>query len=603
MSGIAGVFSPLGKTENIRQKADKMSQMLSHRGKGERTYIASGIVLKEHPNLLKQTKTPQEITKIEWEGKVYAIVMDGHLAHGDKTKLKLKKAGVKACPKDDRELLLYAYARFGERCLDMVEGMFAFAIYDLSENRLFCARDHFGVKPFFFATIDGAFYFGSEPKAFVSSGVLSPKITQEGLWRLLFLAPVTLPGSGVFSGLYQLKAGECCTFSSEGLQRKTYYRLPLYPIKENQQDIIFHTRELLSDAVSTRCEGDAPLCCLLSGGLDSTVVTSLAKDAVHPLSTFSFCYENNDYAPTLFQPNRDDDYAILASKHLGTTHEVLTISTTDLANCLRDALYARDFPGQADIDSSLLWFFSTIGQTHNIALTGEGADEVFGGYPWYYRPEMMGRDMFPWMHHPFGRASLFLEEKVKCEEGQDWLYALYRASVREVTVPDWDTAPSATARVASSLTMTYFMASLLERKDRMSMASGVEARIPFSDKALVEYVYNLPWEVKYSGGVEKSLLREATVDILPPAVYSRKKSPYPKTHNPAYESLVYERLQARLTQKESPLRALLCQKAFEEFAKSPDQTWFGQLMAKAQLYAWLYQFDLWLEEYGVELAL
>ena len=272
-----------------------------------------------------------------------------------------------------------------------------------------------------------------------------------------------------------------------------------------------------------------------------------------------------------------------------------------MAALLPDAARYRDMPGQSDIDSSLLYFCGEVKRRHTVALSGECADEIFGGYPWFYRPEMLGRDIFPWIHDSEGRSSLFIPEITGKLQGAERLRTLYRESVAAAPLPgDGEREEDRRARIATWLSVRYFMANLLNRKDRMSMARGLEVRVPFADHRILEYVYNVPWSMKFEGGVEKALLRNAMRDRLPERILNRKKSPYPKTHNPRYLDLVRSMLNERLSRPESPLAPLLRRDRLDELLHGKeDITWFGQLMGRPQLIAWLIEADAWMTDYHI----
>ena len=333
----------------------------------------------------------------------------------------------------------------------------------------------------------------------------------------------------------------------------------------------------------------------------TAMTARLYRDRGEVLSTYSFEYENNkeNFKQSLFQPQGDDDYARYLAAYLGTDHTVLTAPNREVARCLTAAVGARDFPGQADIDSSLLYFCAKIKDRHTVALSGECADEIFGGYPWFYRPEMLYRDFFPWIHEPMERAGIFREAFAKPREGYAFLSGEYRKIIADCPMLPEDSETMRTARIATCLSVGYFMTSLLERKDRMSMYSGVEVRVPFADHRILEYVYNVPWDIKFENGVEKALLRHAAKAWLPDKIIWRKKSPYPKTHSPEYRNAVTEMLKARL-KKPGILSEEINRKVLDEILSGEDKTWFGQLMSTPQLIAWLIQFDDWAETYRVE---
>ena len=323
------------------------------------------------------------------------------------------------------------------------------------------------------------------------------------------------------------------------------------------------------------------------------------------LCTYSFEYEGNreNFRTSLFQPQGDDEFAILTAARLGTDHTVLTVPTRQVAFLLSDAMRARDLPGQADIDSSLLYFCRRVKERHTVALSGECSDEIFGGYPWFYRPEMLERDFFPWLHDPRARIGLLRRELTDAEEGYRALSEIYRRDVSDAPVVEGEGDAMRRSRIASYLSMKYFMANLLERKDRMSMYSGLEVRVPFGDHRIAELVYNIPWEYKMENGHEKSLLREAMRRYLPDEILWRKKSPYPKTHSPAYESLVRDMLRGRLERKDGALSDMIDKARLTALLDGGNLTWFGQLMSRPQLFAWLYQFDVFCESYQVEFQL
>lgn len=608
MCSICGIYAARGLGLGALSAVESMSGAMTHRGPDAAGGFSSANVAMHHNRLavVDIIGGAQPMTVI-LGGKRYTIVYNGELYNTEELTRELAERGVTPRTHSDTEALVYAYAVFGEDCLSHLNGIFAFAVYDDFEGSLFCARDRLGVKPFFFTEAQGQFLFASEVKALLKHPSVHPVIDAPGLWQLLYLAPVTLPGCSVFRGIFELLPGECLRVDAGGLHRRRYWDYTPGAHTEGRDETVQHVRCLLTDAIRRQLVSDVPLCCFLSGGLDSSVVSAVAAEKYREegkrLSTYSFEYEGNKYAPTLFQPNPDDDYARLMAEYIGSEHTVLVADSETVARELLPAVLSRDFPGQADIDSSLRYYCARVKEKHTVALSGECADEIFGGYPWFYRPEMLSRDFFPWVHDPGARIGLFDATATRAEEGYAYLSDAYHRAVAAVPVDDAEPAEERTARIATRLSVDYFMTNLLERKDRMSMASGLEVRVPFSDHRILEYVYRVPWKYKFEGGVEKSLLREAMASYLPPEILHRKKSPYPKTHNPAYEKLVREMLMARLARRSSPLAPLLRRGAIEELTSGGDVTWLGQLMSRPQMYAWLLQFDYFLTAYRAELVL
>lgn len=609
MCSICGILRPRGIDNEAVKAAERMGKTMVCRGPDASGAYADGTVALSHNRLavMDPERGAQPMT-VCFGRRRYTIVYNGELYNLPTLTKELTAAGVTLSTRCDTEALVYAYAVYGEACLSHINGIFAFAIWDHENETLFLARDPLGVKPLYFSEKNGTFLFASEPKALLAHPLVSATVTERGLWQLLYLAPVTLAGVSIYRDIAALCPGECMTVDARGVRRRTYFRLSAAPHREGREETILHVRSLIVDAVRRQSYADVPLCSFLSGGLDSSAVSAILAERLSEsgevLSTYSFEYHGNEYAPTLFQPNPDDAYAILASDAIGSQHTVLTLSPNEVADALAEAALVRDFPGQADIDSSLLQYCRLVKARHTVALSGECADEIFGGYPWFYRPEMLSREFFPWLHDPTARASLFRSELVRPRDGMAYLSECYRNAVSDVDCLEDDTPEMRQSRVASVLSQKYFMQSLLERKDRMSMASGLEVRVPFSDPRIASYVYNVPWEWKFEGGVEKSLLRSAVSPYLPTEIITRKKSPYPKTHNPLYEARVRELLSARLKRDSSPLAALLDKAALSALLeRQEDVTWLGQLMSRPQLLAWLYQFDVWADACGVKFSI
>ncbi len=608
MCSICGIFAPRGVGLAECAVVRQMSHAMRHRGPDAAGFFGAGMAALHHNRLavVDLTGGTQPMTVVRG-GHAYTIVYNGELYNTEELTRELAHEGVRCETHSDTEAVVYAYAVWGEACVSRFNGIFAFSVYDAQERRLFCARDRMGVKPFFFTQVGERFLFSSEVKSLLKYTGVAPILDSVGLWQLLYLSPITLPGTGVFRDIQSLLPGEYCIVDESGLHRQIYWRPTAKRHTDTAEETVHRVGELVGDAIRRQLISDVPLCTFLSGGLDSSVVSAVAAEAYRErgdvLHTYSFEYEGNTYAPTLFQPNPDDAYAIRMAEYIGTRHTVLTASSEAVADALIPAVRARDFPGQADIDSSLLYFCGEVKRRHTVALSGECADEIFGGYPWFYRPEMLARDFFPWVHDPHARVGLFRADMVRAEEGYAYLSECYRHAVEETPLLEGEGEEDVTARIATKLSVDYFMASLLERKDRMSMAHGLEVRVPFADHRIIEYVVNVPWKIKHADGVEKALLRSAMAPYLPDEILHRKKSPYPKTHNPDYEKRVYKMLTTRLAKRGSPLANLLSPGALDTIMAGGDVTWLGQLMSRPQMLAWLLQLDVWLDKYQVEFDL
>ncbi len=546
--------------------------------------------------------------RIHYGGQWYTVIYNGEIYNAAELRRELTARGAVFTTSCDTEAVLWSYIFYGEECPRHLNGIFAFAVYDPGEEKVFLARDRLGVKPLFYTRYGGNFYFSSEIKGLFAHKEIRAEVDREGLWQLLYLTPVTLPGSGVFKHVCEILPGNAARVTRAGFAEWPYWQLEAKECRDSAETATETVRTLFVDAVERQLSSDVPLAVLLSGGLDSSAITAVAARALaregRVLSTYSFEYEGNkeNFKATLFQPQGDDQYAAALAAELGTAHTVLTAPTEAVAAHLIPAALARDLPGQADIDSSLLYFCRQIKPRHTVLLSGECSDEIFGGYPWFYRPEMLERDFFPWLHDPHTRIGLFDERITHAQEGLAYLREVCRRSVSDCPVVAGECAADRTARIATWLSTKYFMANLLSRKDRMSMYSAVEVRVPFADHRILEYVFNVPWAMKYGNGVEKSLLRHAMAGYLPDRVLWRKKSPYPKTHNPAYEVLVREMLQGRMAREGGFLHEYLDRRRLAALLEGENGTWFGQLMARPQLIAWLIQLDAWFEAYDVKLV-
>lgn len=587
---------------------EQMSLTMRHRGPDGEGHISNNHICFSHNRLaVIDVKNGAQPMSVVYKNRRYTIIYNGEIYNTCELRNELLSYDVGFKTLCDTEVVLYSYIIYGKDCPIHLNGIFSFIIYDESEEKVFMARDRFGVKPLFYAFSGDCLLVSSEIKALLRHPSIPAQIDKYGLWQMLYLSPVTISGSGIFKNVFSLEAANYATFDKNGLKITKYWSLEAKEFKETAAEAIYNTNRLLCDAIKRQIVSDVPLCTLLSGGIDSSIISAVAakyyKEEQKTLCTYSFEYEGNKtkFQSSIFQPQGDDEYAKYMAKFISSDHSVLTAPTAEVANCLYDAVDARDFPGQADIDSSLLYFCRQIKKNHTVALSGECADEIFGGYPWFYRPEMLMRDFFPWIHEPKLRISLFNEDIAKADEGYEYISHVYKKSLQACSVLESDSCQMKSSRIATNLSVNYFMSSLLERKDRMSMASGLEVRVPFADHRILEYVYNVPWKIKFENGVEKALLRNAMKDFLPDKILSRKKSPYPKTHNPEYEKLVYKMLKERINKK-SPIKDIIDTKVLEAVLKEESHTWFGQLMSRPQLIAWLVQLDYWLEKYNVNIV-
>lgn len=544
----------------------------------------------------------------------YVITYNGELYNTPELRWELAARGHAFSSTSDTEVLLKAYIEWGPACVGKLNGIFAFGIWDEAAEELFLARDRLGVKPLFYAERGGSLLFASEIKALLAHPAVEPVIDLEGLAEVFMLGPARTPGHGVFKGVTELKAGYWAIFDRRGLRRSRYWELASQPHEQDFATTVTMVKEIFEDAVKRQLVSDVTLCTLLSGGLDSSAITAVAAETYRVegrgrLPTFSVEYVDNDkfFSEHSFQPNRDAPWVERVVSHFATDHREILLDTPELAGALAAAARARDLPGMADIDTSLYLFCREVKKGATVGLSGECADEVFGGYPWFYREEMVMADTFPWSPRPEIRLEWLAPELRTRRELADYPRYRYAEAMAEVPRLPGEEPVAARRREIFYLSLFRWMPTLLDRKDRMSMAFGLELRVPFCDHRLVEYVWNVPWEFKNYQNREKGLLRHALAGILPEDVLWRRKSPYPKTHNPSFSAAVQSELLAILADPASPLTFLVDRDrmrafAVSEAARSP-YPWFGQLMGGPQLMAYLIQMSAWLKENRVRVEI
>lgn len=544
------------------------------------------------------------------EDAVFSIVYNGEIYNAPELRDELRRRGRNFRTQCDTEVLLQAYIEWGPDCVYRLNGIFAFAVWDSVRDHVFFARDRLGVKPLFYSEVTGTLIFGSEPKSILKHPKFEPVIGPEGLAEIFVIGPARTPGHGVYQNMNELRPGHAMIWSRSGLRKYAYWKLEAEPHGDNVDETAANIRKLLQDTMDRQLISDVPICTLLSGGLDSSALTALAVDYYKragqgQMHTYSVDYVDNDkhFQAHSYQPGADAPWIKRMVEELGTEHHWITIDTPELVSSLPDSTIARDLPGMVDVDSSLLLFCREIKKGATVAISGEAADEVFGGYPWFHREELLGAGTFPWSIATDLRASLLSPEIRDWISPEKYVARRYSETVDEVPKLEGESAEAARMRVMSYLNITRFMPTLLDRKDRMSMAAGLEVRVPFCDHRLVQYVWNVPWEIKSTGDREKGILRKALEGILPEDVLYRKKSPYPKTHNPGYLLAVKEQMLQILDDPASPILPLIDSDKIRAIAASPESSshlpWFGQLMSGPQLFAYLTQVNHWLSSYKV----
>ena len=612
MCAISGIIRFGGLDTEPTIAARKMAAALKRRGPDDDGYYISpkseALLVHTRLAVIDPENGAQPMLYADG-GRKLALVYNGELYNTAELRALLEARGHKFSTNTDTEAVLRAYAEWGADCLSRMNGIFAFAVWDEAARRLFIARDRIGVKPFYYTLYKGALYFASGIKGLLSCGVPA-ELDAEGVREIMLLGPAIPCGSGVFKGVFELKPAECAVYDERGLRKHIYWDYGCEGgTSESFDEVKEHVRSLVTDAITRQTVSDVPLCTFLSGGLDSSLISSVTArrfaEQGRRLHTFSVEYRDNAkyFKPGKFQPNSDDEYIQIMAKYLGTEHHRVIIDTPELVEALYTSTEARDLPGMADVDSSLLLFCKKVREFSTVALSGECADEIFGGYPWYRDKDIRMTDGFPWSQSTVYRAGLTRREFVPNEKAaQEYVYAKYLDTIGRA---ESEGLPPLEKRMREMmrLNMEWFMQTLLVRKDRMSMYWGLEVRVPFCDHRIVEYLYRVPWEYKDYLGREKGLLREAMSSWLPEEVLWRKKSPYPKTHNPSYTAAVRERLREELSQTRCPVLDILDRGEIERLMQHGDHVqWYGQLMNDPQIMAYIIQINHWLKINNIALV-
>jgi asparagine synthase (glutamine-hydrolysing) len=614
MCGVTGWVDFSKDLRLEKETIEKMTKTLAKRGPDETNLWTQTHVGFGHKRLIvvdpeggRQPMTKQK------EGTNYTICYNGELYNTEDIRKVLLTKGYSFNGHSDTEVLLTAYIEWAEECVNHLNGIYAFAIWDSQKEQLFIGRDRLGVKPLFFTEINKGIIFASEIKAILANPGMKAEMDREGLAEIFGMGPSRSPGSGIFKGIKELMPAHALTFSKKGLKIWRYWNVKSMEHKDNVDETAEKVRFLVTDAVKRQLVSDVPLSTFLSGGLDSSIITAIAAKEFESsgrgqLHTYSIDYEGNDrfFKANEFQPNSDEKWIKLVSEEFNTKHHFKTISQQQLVKDLTEAVHVRDCPGMADVDSSLLWFCKEIKKDFVVSLSGECADEIFGGYPWFHRKQDLERPGFPWMRSVDERNQLLRPEWQERLNLKDYVLDRYNQAIAQTPKLAGESVEDEKRRELFYINMTHFMTTLLDRKDRMSMGASLEVRVPFADHRLVEYVWNIPWGIKMYGNREKGLLRKAFEGILPEEVLYRKKSPYPKTHNPEYTSAVQKLMEEIILDRSSVLFELFDHQLLTDLVQSGGNSfkepWFGQLMTGPQLLAYFVQLHIWFKEYNINIV-
>lgn len=624
MSGIAGFYHPeknfMEGEEASHRQLRRFQSCLTGRGPDDSgTYLSAhcGLAHTALAPVLPASRSGLPSDRPEHQPAFcrrgdfsYALVLDGELYNQEELEREFSRELSPEESPGSAMVLLAGYLTCGPDFIRKVNGVFAAAVYDQRENSLLLFRDRLGVKPLFFTFSGEDFLFSSEIRALFTFPGVSARLDMDGLNQIFSLGPARPPGKAVFRDIKEIRPGRFIRISPDGLKDEPYWQLKSLPHTDSWEDTVEKTGFLLRDAVKRQLKPEMPVCTFLSGGVDSSLVSAICAEELKKqnrrLSTYSFEFRDSEkfFRPTSYQPSLDAPYVKAMADFLESDHQVLTCSSRDQFDALPLSVDAHSLPNMADVDSSMLCFCRQVGRHCRAALTGECADEIFGGYPWFHRPELRRSRSFPWSSDMDARKALLNDSFTAELRMEEYAAGAYEAARDEIPLLEGESSESTELRILSGLNLTWFMQTLLNRMDRDAAAGRLTARVPFADYRIVEYLWNVPWEMKARGGIAKALLREAGNGMIPQEILFRKKSPYPKTYDTGYETMLAGAIRRILEDSSSPILPFLDREKTERFLTSPSdygRPWYGQLMAAPQMMAYLLQVNHWLKTFRVEI--
>lgn len=617
MSSIAGFFQPntiySKENEFCIKTIHDMSQALIHRGPDEQSfyYFPQGAF---NQNFLLASYIPgtfrhemQPVTR-NYKDNSYTLLFDGFISNPEEIAMDLEVHQFHTEKMSLEELLLFSFLQHGTDFIKRLRGSFALAVFDQNQKTLYLFRDALGLRPLFYCHRANTLIFASEIKGLFQYPGIEPVLTQEGLTELLALGPARRPGNAIFDGIFEVKPGHFLTFGKDIFLEEAFHHFEIREHKDSYIDTFDNITYLLNQSFNSLKPSVMPVSCLLSGGLDSSIVTAqLAKSQETALSTYSLEFDNSRqfFKANAFQPSLDAPFVEEMVSYLGTKHTVYNCNNKNQFDYLKKSVIAHDLPAMADVDSSYLYFCEKVGTQHKIVFTGECADEIFCGYPWYHNFNESS-DTFPWTKDFSPRTSLLNDDIILKLNLEECARNAYNEASNQIDADRHLNPIDAHHHKTFYLTIRYFMQTLVNRGDRAAAINNMDARMPFAHQELTEYLFNVPLTMQAKNGERKHLLREYANTLLPEEIRLRKKSPYPKTYDPGYEAMVNNELLNELRKPDCPLHAILHREKAENFCrqvKDLGRPWYGQLMAGPQLVAYYLQILYWLQEYKIKILI
>lgn len=607
MCGIAGWIDWSRDLTNEGRTLKNMTDVIEHRGPDAEGSWLQGHAALGHRRLIVIDPDGGKQPMLYQNGKnTIALTYNGELYNYLELRNELTEKNHQFTTNSDTEVLLHAYLEWGEDCVHHFNGIFAFGIWDEEQERLMLGRDHLGVKPLFYTLKENRILFGSEIKALLAHPDVQAEIDTEGLSEVFGLGPMKTPGKAIFKNIQEVRAGHYMTITKNDRNTVQYWKLESKEHTDDIETTVRTIRELLEDTVKRQLIADKPLVSMLSGGLDSSGLTAIAgkefKKDNKSLPTYSIDFVNNEesFKEDFLRRDLDEPWVKRVSEHVGTDHTSIVFDAEKLVDNLLTPMRARDMPGVGEIETSLYLLFKEMKKDATVALSGESADEVFSGYPWFHQEEFLDADVFPWLLNIGGIAGVLkkdLQDKLNIKKYQK---QRYQEALAELPLLEGESDVEAKQRRMSYMFITRFLPFMLDRKDRASMMTGFEVRVPFCDYRLVEYLWNIPFEMKNIDDIEKGILRRAFEGYLPDDVRNRRKSAYPSTKDDAYLAGVQKWMTSILDDPSSPILELIDVEAVRKIGAGesslPDSSVKGLL-------DYLIQVNGWLKEYNIKVAI
>jgi asparagine synthase (glutamine-hydrolysing) len=550
MCGIAGWIS-YGRFESLGDTVTTMADTMACRGPDARgAWEAPHVALSHRRLAVIDLSHGQQPMRAETPDGIVVLVYSGEVYNCPELRRELGNRGRVFRGTSDTEVVLQSYLEWGSAAVERLNGMYAFAIWDGRDESLKLVRDRAGIKPLYIHRTPDGVLFGSEPKAILAHPAVEAAVGIDGFRELFSM--VKSPRQTIWTDISEVEPGTLVTITRAGIREDVYWRLQTLPHEDDRARTVERVKELLTDTIARQLVSDVPIGVLLSGGIDSSSLTAVAAKHLAAggakVRSFSvdFLGQTDNFRPDKLRPLPDTPFVRDVVAHSATEHTDIVLAAEQLADPMvrERVVRANDFPlGHGDMDASLALLFENIRAHATVALCGESADELFGGYHQFFSTAVRKSGTFPWLAGPHlpqyaatdpRRPAVLTPEFERMLDMEDFVAQSYQEAVAKIDRLDGEDELEWTMRKINNLYLTRFVRILLDRQDRLAMAVGLEVRVPFSDHRLITYVYNAPWSLKAYDGREKSLLRGAMANLLPHSVSERLKSPYPSTQDALY---------------------------------------------------------------------